>query len=131
MPVRRKDAMRDPNPDSKNVLLVEDDDLQRLYFREELEREGYQVRSAGDGREALEEIAEEKPGVVIMDVVMPGMDGIQTLSRVKSCYPTLPVILHSSHPGYRDNYLCWVADDFVTKSADTAPLKLALRRFLP
>lgn len=70
MPVKRKDAMRAPNPDSKNVLLVEDDDLQRLYFREELEREGYQVRSAGDGREALKEIAEEKPGVVIMDVVM-------------------------------------------------------------
>ncbi|MEK7821643.1 MAG: response regulator, partial [Planctomycetota bacterium] len=105
MPVKRKDAMRATNPDSKNVLLVEDNDLQRLYFREELEREGYQVRSAGDGREALKEIAEEKPWVVIMDVVMPGMDGIQTLFRVKSCYPALPVILHSSHPGYRDNYL--------------------------
>ena len=123
--------MRSLNPNSKNVLLVEDDELQRLYFREELEREGYQVRSAGDGLEALKDIAEEKPGAVVMDVIMPGMDGIQTLCRVKSRYPTLPVILHSSYHGYKDNYLCWMADDFVIKSADTAPLKLSLRKFLP
>ncbi|MFN3466919.1 MAG: response regulator [Candidatus Brocadiales bacterium] len=109
---------------------MDDDEFQRLYFQEELEEEGYRVRSVGDGREALKEIAEERPAVVVMDVTMPGMDGIQTLSSIKSRYPALPVVLHSCHPGYKNNYLCWIADDFVIKSADTAPLKQALQKLL-
>ena len=119
-----------PNPDSRDVLLVDDDEFQRRYFQEELEEEGYRVRSVGDGREALKEIAEKRPEVVVMDVTMPGMDGIQTLGNIKSRYPALPVILHSCYPGYKNNYLCWTADDFVIKSAETAPLKQALRKLL-
>lgn len=115
----------------KEVLLVEDNEFQSLYFREELEGEGYRVRAARDGQEALEDIAEEIPGAVVMDVIMPRLDGIQTLYRIKSRYPTLPVILHSSNPSYKDNYLCWMADDFIIKSIDTTSLKLALRKLLP
>lgn len=68
--------------------------------------------------------------MVVMDLIMPGMDGIQTLYGIKSRHPALPMILQSSHSGYKNNYLCWAADDFVIKSANTTPLKLALRKLL-
>ncbi len=96
----------------------------------ELEGEGYRVRLAVDGLEALREIAEARPGAVVMDVVMPHLDGIQTLYRIKCSYPTLPVILHSDCPEYKNNYLCWMAEDIVIKSADTNPLRQALRKLI-
>lgn len=112
------------------VLLVEDEELQRLYYSQELERDGYHVSWARDGWEAIRSIGDEPPDVVVLDIVMPGMDGIEALSKIKSRYPELPVVLHSSHSSFQNNFLCWIADAFVAKSPDATFLKQTIKRLL-
>jgi two-component system response regulator VicR len=64
------------------ILVVDDDDGLRGLYRAELEDEGYEVVTAIDGREALQKLEKEKPDLVVLDIVMPKMDGMETLGRI-------------------------------------------------
>jgi len=112
------------------VLLVEDEKNQRLLYEQELAEEGYEVLLASDGREALGRIRDRVPDVVVLDVRMPGMDGIETLGRILGHDNTIPVILHTAYSSYRENYMTWSADAYVVKSADLGPLKETIRTVL-
>jgi DNA-binding NtrC family response regulator len=76
-----------------NILLVDDekDFAEMLSFR--LEEKGHRVKLAFSGREALDALAENQTDVVIMDIRMPGLDGITTLKEVKARHPIVEVIL--------------------------------------
>ena len=80
-----------------NILLVDDDDQLRGSFYNLLSMEGYTVRAAASGEAALAMADEELPDVVIMDVRMPGMDGLETLRHMKEKAPKIPVILLTGH----------------------------------
>jgi CheY-like chemotaxis protein len=112
------------------ILLVEDDDNQRLLYREDLEEEGHEVSEARDGRQALASIANDLPDAVILDINMPGMDGLQTLARIHDFDPTLPVILNSAYAAYKEQFISWIADAYVTKSSNTAELRRAVHTVL-
>lgn len=109
------------------ILLVEDDDHQRLLYRECFEEEGHRVVEARDGREALARAAADPPNVVVLDINMPGMDGLHTLARMHDLNPRLPVILNSAYTEYRDQFVSWIADDYVIKSSDPKALADAVR----
>ncbi|MFN8624926.1 MAG: response regulator [Candidatus Binatia bacterium] len=109
------------------ILLVEDDDHQRLLYRERFEEEGHRVVEARDGREALARAAADPPNVVVLDINMPGMDGLHTLARMHDLNPRLPVILNSAYTEYRDQFVSWIADDYVIKSSDPKALADAVR----
>ena len=83
-------------PTRKRVLLADDDSDTTLMLKDRLESFGYEVTEVSNGREALEEINCERYGVVVMDVKMPEMDGLQTLGLIKRLHPTLPVIMITS-----------------------------------
>lgn len=112
------------------VLLVEDEKNQRLLYQQELMEEGYEVETAGDGREALRRLENLKPDVIVLDICMPGMDGIEALGQVLSRDNTIPVILHTAYSSYKDNFMTWSADAYVVKSADLAELKAKLKEIL-
>ncbi len=79
------------------VLLV-DDELEFIdTLGERLETRGFNVRMASSGDEALEKLQEEKVDVVILDVLMPGKDGIQTLHEIKQANPLIEVIMLTGH----------------------------------
>lgn len=82
------------------ILVVDDDPTNRVLFRRYLEQEfkGYEVREASDGEDALIKVAEESPDVVIMDVMMPNMDGLECTKRLKAGPSTqgIPIILISA-----------------------------------
>ncbi len=80
-----------------NILLVDDDDQLRSSFYNLLTMEGYSVRAAVSGEAALAMAAEEMPDVVIMDVRMPGMDGLTTLRLLREKEPRLPVIIMTAY----------------------------------
>lgn len=105
------------------ILIVEDEPNQRLLYRMALEDEGYKIVEAAEGREALIQVLSESPDLVVLDLQMPGMDGIDTLWRILGLDAEIPVIIHSCQDRYRENYMTWVADAFVSKSSDLAPLK--------
>lgn len=112
------------------ILIVEDDDHQRLLYREQFEAEGYEVLEACDGREALACIRANLPDAVVLDINMPGIDGLQTLMRIHDLSRGLPVILNSAYAAYREQFVSWIADAYVTKSSNTAELSDAVRTVL-
>lgn len=75
------------------VLVVDDSPTQQLQIQMLLENDGYQVLLAANGREALEVIADQMPDIVVTDLQMPEMNGLELVSEIKARYPTLPVIL--------------------------------------
>jgi len=108
------------------LLIVEDDrSMARLLF-EEFQDEGYAVRVAYGGDDALRQIQSARPDVVVLDINMPGKDGIETLNQIAALDRALPVILHTAYSAYRENFMTWSAIDYVVKSSDLSALKQAV-----
>ncbi len=82
----------------KRMLVVDDEEPVRDFLSRVLERHGYQVRCAQEGGEALELMAEEVPDCVLLDLKMPGMDGPETLKRIRESYQALPVVILTGYP---------------------------------
>ncbi|MBU2551211.1 MAG: response regulator [Proteobacteria bacterium] len=80
-----------------DILLVDDerDFVEMLSLR--LEEEGHKVRPAYSGEEALKSLSEAEPDVVILDIKMPGMDGIEALKAIKARHPVVEIILLTGH----------------------------------
>ncbi len=104
------------------ILLVEDDKNQCLLYKEWLHGEGHEVVTAHDGREAVQKVEAAKPDLVVMDISMPGMDGIEAMSRMLAKNHKLPIILNTAYATYRDNFRAWSADAYVVKSSDLTEL---------
>ncbi len=105
------------------LLLVEDDKNQLKLYQQELSDEGYEIETAVDGQEALKAIEGDRPDLVVMDISMPGMDGIEALGKILGVDNSIPVILNTAYANYRDNFLSWAADAYVIKSSDLEELK--------
>ena len=114
----------------KKILVVEDEEGLRLLYKEELEAEGYEILTAGNGREAIQQLEEGKPDLIILDIVMPVMNGIEALGRIVGKERKIPIILNTSYPGYRQDFLSWAADAYVTKSSDLGELKDKVKELL-
>ena len=82
---------------SKTILVVDDEKDIRTSLAGILEDEGYLVMTAASGMEALESIRQDLPDLVLLDIWMPGIDGLETLARLKKIYPLLTVIMISGH----------------------------------
>ena len=112
------------------ILCVDDDrNLLRLY-REELAEDGYGVILARNGKEAVKKFAEKKPDLVIMDIRMPQMDGIEALNAILGKDRQVPVILNTAYAQYKENFMTWGADAYVLKSSDLTELKEKIRDVL-
>ncbi|MCI4625745.1 MAG: response regulator [Candidatus Magnetoovum sp. WYHC-5] len=109
------------------VLIVDDDPHLRALYKEEFEDEGYEVMIAGSGAEALEMFEKNIPDVVTLDILMPGMDGIEVLRKMKEKKPDLPIIMSTAYD-YRDDFSVWASDAYVVKSADLAELKSTIKK---
>lgn len=112
------------------VLVVDDEENIRLLFSEELEEEGYEVEVASNGLEALEKLKDKKFDIVVMDIKMPGMGGIETLNAIKNANKEQPVILCSAYGEFKQDLSSWVSDGYVVKSADTEELKQTIKKVL-
>jgi CheY-like chemotaxis protein len=71
-----------------------------------------------------------KPDLIVLDIVMPVMDGMEALGRIVGKERKIPIILNTSYPGYRDDFMSWAADAYVTKSSDLTQLKDTIKRLL-
>jgi DNA-binding response OmpR family regulator len=76
-----------------NVLLVDDETEFVTTLAERLELRGMTVRTASDGEAALPMVDDHPPDIIVLDLMMPGIGGIETLKRIKSTHPGIPVIL--------------------------------------
>lgn len=111
------------------VLIVDDDPAIRMLYKEELEEEGYDVVTASSGDEALKLFDSEDPDIVTLDILMPGMDGIQVLRHMKEKKPRLPIIMSTAYD-YRDDFAIWASEAYIVKSADLTQLKDTIKKLL-
>lgn len=115
----------------KPKLLVADDEknLRELY-RTELEDEGYEVVTAANATEVLQRLEESDYDLIVLDIKMPGMSGIDLLQKIMARDKRQPVILNTAYPSYRDNFMTWPAEAYIVKSSDTTDLKQAVKKVL-
>jgi class 3 adenylate cyclase/CheY-like chemotaxis protein len=122
--------MRDP----PLILVVDDvpDNVEVLQMR--LERQGYEVVTAADGVEALEKLRALQPDLVLLDIMMPNMDGIETVKQIKAdaSLPFIPVLLVTARADAKDviTGLESGGDDYLTKPVDHAALSARVRAML-
>jgi DNA-binding response OmpR family regulator len=126
-----------PRPDARppergaastgTILVVEDDPINRMLLERHLTREGHAVQSAPDGRVALELLAHQSVDIVLLDIVMPELDGISVLEQIKA-HPELrqiPVIMISGVDEVQSVIACIElgADDYLPKPVDPVLLR--------
>ena len=119
-----------PECTGRRILLVDDEQEQLSLYEQALREEGYLVLCARNGKEALRCLEASLFDLVILDVVMPVMDGIEALGKIVSRYRNTPIILHSGYPNYHTDFMTWLADAFVVKSSDVSILKEAVKALL-
>jgi len=112
------------------ILVVDDEENIRWLYKEELEDEGYQVTAAASGEEALALVSELKPDLVIMDIKMPGISGVDALIKIKEIDKNIPVILCSAYSDYKQDFSTWASDAYVVKSSNLDELKKAITKVL-
>ncbi len=112
------------------ILLVEDDKNQRLLYEQELRFEGYEIVTAVDGKDALEKVEEQLPDIVVMDINLPRMDGIESMGRIINKNKKLPIIINTAYSDYKDNFMSWAADAYIVKSSDLNELKTKIKELL-
>jgi len=114
----------------KHILVVDDEPHIGELYKSELEDEGYGVTVATSGEDAFAIIEQSPPDLIVLDIQMPGMDGIEMLEKLVGSDKGIPVILNTAYSHYRDDFTTWGADAYVTKSSDTSKLKAEIRRLL-
>ena len=115
----------------EQVLVVDDELSMRQFLQILLERDGYRVRTAASGAEALSLADERWPDLVLTDLNMPGMSGLDLLGEIKANYKKPPpVVMMITAYGDDENYNTAIklgADDFLTKPVDFGVLKDKLK----
>lgn len=112
------------------ILVVEDDDKQRQLYCEELNLAGYDTLEAKSAREAEELLSREQIDLIILDINMPGVSGLELLPRIHELHPGMPIIIHTAYGSYRDDFISWLADMFIIKSSDAGNLIEAVEDLL-
>ncbi len=112
------------------ILLIEDYKNQCLLYEQELRLEGFEILTAADGKETLEKVQEQPPDIIIMDINIPKMDGIDIMGRILKKHKDIPIIIHTVYSSYKDNFMSWAADAFIVKSSNLTELKNKIKEII-
>ena len=104
------------------MLVADDNDVAQRLCKRVLEKAGYGVLIAGDGLQAVDVALKRLPSMILMDVAMPGIDGLEAMRRIKAEMPAMPIVIASAHSmaSDRERFLAAGADDVLSK-----PFRLA------
>lgn len=104
------------------VLVADDNDVAQRLCKRVLEKAGFGVLIAADGLEAVDIAFTQRPSMILMDVAMPGIDGLEAMRRIKAEIPSLPIVIASAHSmaSDRERFLAAGADNVLSK-----PFRLA------
>lgn len=106
----------------KTLLVVDDEKHVRMLYKEVLEKEGYRTLFTENGEKVFGIIKNEQIDLVILDMKMPEVNGVDVLKRLVSTKSHPPVLINSAYPGYMEDHHCWAAEDYIIKSSDCTEL---------
>lgn len=112
------------------VLIIDDEKHIRVLYSEVLQEEGYEVAVAADGKDIIERLEREKPDVIVLDIKMVDIDGLDVLQEIRNKYYNLPVILCSAYGNFKVDIKSIAADAYVVKSSDLTELKKKINQVL-
>jgi DNA-binding response OmpR family regulator len=115
---------------SQRILIVDDEEMIRLLYRKELSQGGYKVDTASSGAEAIKKASQGNFGVVVLDIELPDISGLEVLQKLRQVAPETPVILNSAYTTYKSDFQSWLADDYVVKSSDLQALKQKIQQLV-
>jgi len=119
----------------KQILVVDDDPLMHRLFQHHLEKAGYQMASAKTGREALDLAARQPPHLIVMDIMMPDMDGLEALRELKrgdatKAIPVVVITANGHHVARKESEQSG-ASVFMTKPFSPTQLLSEVRKLVP
>ena len=114
-----------------NILVADDEAGIRHFLRRGLQLEGFDVLEADSGAAAVKIVSESKPNLVILDWMMPGLDGPETLRQIRATGATMPVIFLTGRDGSNLDGLTLGAADYFSKPVSFAELVARLHTLLP
>ena len=107
---------------SKKILIAEDEAALRMLYDRAFRKAGYEPVMVASAQDAVAKAGTESFSCIVLDIRMPGMDGIEGMQRILGSGKRCPIILNTAYTSYQDNFLTWSADAYVVKSSDTQPL---------
>jgi CheY-like chemotaxis protein len=112
------------------VLVADDNDVAQRLCQRVLEKAGYTVLIAVDGLQAVDVALNQHPSMILMDVAMPGIDGLEAMRRIKAELPTMPIVIASAHSmaSDRERFLAAGADNVLSKPFRLADLVAIVAR---
>lgn len=116
----------------KRILIADDEENIRMLYKLELEESGYKVDLASNGKEAVEKVKESRPDLIILDIKMPVMDGIEALHIIRQLPngKNIPIILFTAYGEYQQDFTTWASDAYIIKSHDMTELKKTIEELL-
>ncbi len=114
---------------ARKILLVEDEDAIRKFVKINLEREGYKVFEAASGEDGIEVARQEEPEIVVLDIMLPGIDGFEVCRILRQEYPDLGIIMLTAKAEDLDKImgLQFGSDDYMTKPFNPTELSLRIK----
>jgi len=121
-------------PDAKKILIIEDSALNRKILEDALSQKGYQVLLADDGRQGMDKLRDESPDLVLMDVVMPNMNGLEATRHIRAAARSqaVPIVIMTSKNTPQDMLQAFEvgADEFLDKPINLEELYETVDRLL-
>jgi CheY-like chemotaxis protein len=117
---------------SVTVLVADDNEVAQRLCRRVLEKAGYKVLTASDGLEAVAIAMASSPDLILMDVAMPGMDGLEAMRQIKAQKPGMAIVIASAHSmaSDKERFLAAGADDVLSKPFRLTDLTAVVERLV-
>jgi DNA-binding NtrC family response regulator len=109
--------------DMSKILIVDDESGVCLLYQQELTFEGYEVITVSDCEGLMETIAQQRPDLIVLDIKIGEVNGLDILQKIRNTYYNLPVILCTGYPAFEYDLKSVAADYYVVKSPDLSELK--------
>jgi DNA-binding NtrC family response regulator len=115
---------------NETILIVDDEKNILDLYDQELQDEGYSTFLAQNGKECLEIIKNEELDLIVLDIRMPKMDGLEAIGNIIDINNKIPVIINSAYSNYKDDFMSWAAEAYVVKSYNLDELKKTIKNVL-
>ena len=114
----------------RKILIVEDDANLCLLYASEFADQGYDVVTVQSGHDALAAVDRSDPDLVVLDIKMEPMDGLELLDHLLQRRKEVPIVINSAYPDFKADFSSWGADAYIVKSSDLTELLDKVRSLL-